>query len=345
MKQNIFIIGYDIGRGDEDVITAYWSYLLDAIPGLGQAFIDHLAAASGLPPTQFLGCLDHPAGDASNHPDLLVQGRDWQVLFEHKVSAALGPEQLERYLALALSRGWKLSLMADTPLAIGPEVLASPAFLRPSAQGRAPHFVWSDLLPLLRGSGHHLAIEFAEFLEYRGLGTFSWGGRGDPFFDEPARSDLLRLYDAVGHELRAEGTRCAPHPKSLIYKVSTPHSKVHLLNFGPRRSVAQEVPDLRGPVMAAWFWMARAGVEAPRCLLESCPSVLGEASMPITLRNTTDGRRLPYAKHVVNEREYYVPLDVILVNDLEEASRRLVTFIRAALEHVRMELDERSRPV
>lgn len=345
MKQNIFIIGYDTAKGDEDIITSYWSYLLEVVPGLGQAFVDHLVASAGLPPTEFIGVLDHPTGDAGNHPDLLLQCRDWQVLFEHKVDAPLGPQQVERYKALAASRGWKLALLAAAPVALPADVLGASNYAGPRDSSGARHFLWGELLPLLRASGHHLATEFAEFLEYRGLCAYSWAGRGNPFFDDGARRAMLELYNSVGTALRPEATRCSYHAKSLVYKVSYPHRWIHLLNFGPLRSVAQQVPHLRGPVLAAWFWIKRTAANGPRRLPEVCESALQGTELPIAIWNRLDAGPMGHEPKVFNEREYYVPLDLILVDDLEEASRRVLAFVRAALEHVRRDLDDHAAAV
>ncbi len=194
---------------------------------------------------------------------------------------------------------------------------------------------------MLRNAEHHLATEFAEFLEYRGLGTFSWGGRGDPFFDEPARQALKDLYGYVGTALRADGIRCSFHSKSLIYKISQPHKAIHLMNFGPLRSVAQRVPHLRGPVLGAWFWMRRRSRMGPRRLGMASAGSHSGVHPPITVWNWPDAKPLPYAKEVFGERDYYTPLDSVLLEDSQEGAAQLLAFVRTSLQHVCSELDTR----
>ena len=99
MKPNIFMINSALGL--EDALTAYWHYVLSVVPGLGQHFVDSICRSSGLAASSFIGAIDHPSGDSANHPDLLIQCRDWKLLFEHKVDSPLGDRQLERYLELA----------------------------------------------------------------------------------------------------------------------------------------------------------------------------------------------------------------------------------------------------
>ena len=95
---NIFLVSPAFGP--EDRLTAYWHYVLEAVPGVGQAFVDHVSSRSGLAPSTFLGSVDHPRGDRVNRPDLLIRCQDYDVLFEHKLDSPLGRNQLERYLVL-----------------------------------------------------------------------------------------------------------------------------------------------------------------------------------------------------------------------------------------------------
>lgn len=68
---NIFFLSSDLRP--EDKLTAYWYYVLDAVPGLGQAFVNYLARRSGRAPSLFLDTIDRPIGDAENRPDFLIR--------------------------------------------------------------------------------------------------------------------------------------------------------------------------------------------------------------------------------------------------------------------------------
>jgi hypothetical protein len=116
MKPNIFLV--DPRLWLEDQLTAFWNYVLNVVPDLGQSFVDDVAARSGLAGSVFVGTIDHPMGDRHNHPDLLVQCKDYEILFEHKVDCQLGPRQLERYIELAARRKWKLALLAPRRLEV-----------------------------------------------------------------------------------------------------------------------------------------------------------------------------------------------------------------------------------
>src|SRR5919109_5446220 len=70
---NVFFVSPDLGP--EDRLTAYWHYVLDAVPGVGQPFVDHVSSRAGLAPSKFLGSIDHPMGDRVNRPDFSLDAR------------------------------------------------------------------------------------------------------------------------------------------------------------------------------------------------------------------------------------------------------------------------------
>ena len=337
MKPNVFLI--DPRLGAEDALTAYWHYVLSVVPGLGQAFLDHVCESSGLAPSRFMGVVDHPIGDRANRPDLLLQSSDHQILFEHKLDAALGRRQLRRYVELASRKGQKVALLAASQIDISDEVLGSSVYVRPGAAGHASHFLWQDLHPILAAANHHLTEEFAELLEYWGLGSFSWGGRGNPFIDRGARDALVSLYDSIKAEYSAEGVQCRRSANSTIYQLRTPFPPIHLINVGPLLSVAQWNPSLRGPVMGLWVWVRRTQPE--QRFLGTGNTRIPGTRLPITIRDHEDPRNpLPYAPNVFGERTYYVPLDHVLRPSLDESGRRLVRFVQTAVGHLRSETEE-----
>jgi hypothetical protein len=334
MKPNIFMI--DPALGPEDALTAYWHYLLSVVPGLGQSFVDEVCRSSGLAVSEFMGAIDHPYGNSDNRPDLLLQCRDWSLLFEHKYLSPVGRGQLDRYVALAQSRGWKLALMAAERIEVGDDVVKSPTFVKPSDPGRPNHFFWQDLHPLLANVDHHLASEFSEFLELNGLGRFSWAGIGNPFVDDGAAKSLVGLYDSLGDRFRRPGVQCRKSASSLIYQIRTPFPPVHLINVGPLQSVAQSVPSLRGAVMGVWVWVRRRS--SGQRVLSTADTALQFGTSTISVKNYEHTSGLPYDRAVHSERSYYVPLDEILQDSISVSRQRLSQFVESAVDHLRQEV-------
>lgn len=303
------------------------------VPGLGQAFVDEVCRASGLPPSKFKEAIDHPPGDRENHPDLLVECSDYKLLFEHKLDSPVGERQLQRYLELAKARGWKLALLAGSRIEIDDDVRTAPTFVRPKDSGHPPHFLWQELHPVLTAVDHHLAREFSEFLECIGLGRFNWAGLGNPFVDQGAANALLELYESIRPVVDGPGVQCRRSANSLIYQVRTPFPPVHLINLGPRQSVALDNPTLCGPVMDLWVWLRRS--DPNQRVLPNRDQSTDQAPLPIVVKDHNDPANLPYDRRVFCERSYYVPLEYILQDSLKGSEQRLVTFVRAAVRHLR----------
>lgn len=335
MTPNIFLV--DPALGLEDALTAYWHHVLSVVPGLGQAFVNDVCRSSGLAPSKFIGAIDHPGGDRENRPDLLVQCSDYNLVFEHKLDSPLGLRQLHRYVDLATRKGWKLALLAASRIEVDDEVRRSPSFVYPKGAGRPSHFLWQDLNSILAAVDHHLAREFSEFLEHIGLGRVSWAGLGNVFIDQDAANALLALYESIRPICEGPGVQCRKSASSLIYQVRNPFPPIHLINVGPIRSVAQESPTLRGPVMALWVWVRRSGDSQRRVLPKGDRCIEG-ASLPIVVKDHDDAPSLPYDRQVFCERSYYVPLDYVLQDSLKASEQRLVKFVRTVVGHLREEI-------
>lgn len=336
-RANVFLINASLGP--EDRLTACWHYVLSVVPGLGQAFVEHIAEQCRLPNSKFIGAVNHPTGNRSNHPDLLIRCRDYDVLFEHKLDSPLGPGQLERYLAFARQRGWKLALLGSRRTAIPGTVCGSPAFVCPQDPRQPRHFLWQDVHQILASSEHHLAREFRQFLESWGLARLKWAGLGDPFVDDGAAHELRELFRAsIPRVFPGIGVSCRIQPNSLVFEVRRPFPPIHLINIGPIPSVAQWDGRIWGPVMALWTWVGRRGLK--RRLLSSGAGEITGVRPKVLFADTVDLAPLPYKRSVYAERDYYVPLASILCGSRAASERRLTAFVRTTVEHLR---DECSR--
>jgi hypothetical protein len=328
---NVFLVSPDLGP--EDRLTAYWHYVLDAVPGVGQTFVDHVSSRSGLAQSKFLGSVDHPMGDRVNRPDFLIRCQDYDVLFEHKLDSPLGHSQLEQYLALCQTRGQKLALVAASSLRVEESVYSSSWFVHPREAGAPAHFLWQDVHHIVRGFPDRIARDFAEFLEALGLAHFDWAGFGDPLTSDEAAREVRALYDALAPMFRAPGVSCLKTANSLIYQIRRPFPPVHLINVGPLVSVAEWDRRMWGRVMALWVWARRPGGGGQRVLPRAYGYIRG-SSPRIFVNDWASAAPVPYDREVFQERQYYVPLTEVLVQSKELSQDRLVSFVRTAVDHL-----------
>jgi hypothetical protein len=327
---NIFLVQL-LRLGDEDQLTANWHYVLSVTPGVGQLFIDQIAALAGIAPSQFLGVIDHPTGDQENHPDVLLRCADYSVLFEHKAGSPLGANQLERYLNLARSRGWRLALVTGDPVTIPQDVLDATDYLRPTG---AAHFLWQDIHELLASSQDHIVQEFRDYLQAIGLHRFSWAGLGDPFLSSAAADALRDLYKDL-RALFAPPASCRLRPRTLTFEIRRPFDPIHLINISPVRSVAQFDSRLWGAVMAVTVWVRQR--EGRRVLSEDVGHFASSVG-DVRFTSYSSLKPLAYDRAVVPEREYYMPLDAVLTDSASTAATNLKAFVTASVTHLYGEL-------
>jgi hypothetical protein len=330
-KANVFLLQTVGPLGPEDRLTAFWHYVLTVVPGVGQAFIDHVCDRAGLEQTKFLGAIDHPTGDRANHPDLLIRCRDWDLLFEHKLDSPLGSMQLRRYVTLSKKKRWKVALLAANCHAVDPEIAEAACFVKPLAVD-PPHFFWQDVHEVLRDVDHHIAQEFREYLEAVGVGKFEWAGLGNPFIDDAAAAALRSLYDELTPLFKRPGTSCRTRERSTVYEVRRPFEPVHLINVSPVPTVADWDRRLWGPVMALTVFVRR-GPDDSRVLSAGKGYVRG-SNPRIFINDTVPIAPPKYDPQLQVEREYYVPLSEVLQQSKEVSARRLREFVEATVAHL-----------
>lgn len=228
--------------------------------------------------------------------------------------------------------------MAKRELKITAAVLAAPEFVAPSDVKQPRHFLWNDLQPILRASGQPLAVEFAEFLEERGLGTFTWGGLGNPFFNAAAADTLRLVYDSVRPVFTEPGVRFMKKATSLVYEVRRPMRHVHLINIGPLESVSHHVLSLRGPVMALWVWTPRDATSAQKPVLPTASGPVSDSGLPIVVDTREQAQQFSPGQHIFCERAYYVPLGEVLLDSPERCNIAMRSFAQACVNHLKADL-------
>ena len=226
--------------------------------------------------------------------------------------------------------------MAKRPIEIPNDVLSAPEFVAPTDPAEPRHFLWQNLQPILRASRHPLADQFAEFMEERGLGTFSWAGLGNPFVSPEAAETLRLLYGAVKPVFEGEGVRFVKKATSLVYEVRRPFRPVHLINIGPIESVAQQVPALRGPVMALWVWVAHAAGTDTRRLPVRGGTLLVDPDVHVSEHVEASVLTAPIT--ACCERSYFIPLSRILLPSPEDSSRAMRRFAELCVDDLRADL-------
>ncbi|MBH24225.1 MAG: hypothetical protein CMH57_07205 [Myxococcales bacterium] len=227
---NIFLISD--GLGPEDRFTTHLAYLLENIPELGQAWANLLLERSGRPTATYQRCVDHPPLSPSHEdlPDFMLDCGEVQIVCEHKLDAQLGPDQLERYLALE-TRGDQgyLALISSVLHPVADAVANHPDYLRPTDRD-ATHFSWSDLYPLVEARDERLAVEFSDYM--RRLGMKPWRPPADwaTLFDSAEAGEAFAAqWELVRAHFRPWAERCQKSAGGRGFEVRKPAPWLHLM--------------------------------------------------------------------------------------------------------------------
>ena len=324
---NIFLIRSNLGP--EDRFTAYWHYLVATAPGLGQVLLDYIAQRCNRESTRFIAAYDHPAVDASNHPDFAIEGEGYSILWEHKLDAELGPLQLERYLSLTTPGKMFLGLVSTRQHAISPEVSAHPAYLRPS--GDTPHFTWQEFSELLkRNRRKSIVAEFIEFMDVTGLTLQRWGKLGDPFVDSHAEKAIRDVLRKTAKRTRRKGCVIIQSPRSIGMQYRKPLPGIHLICYSFSPNFQTDDRRIAGRTIGASMWVKHDGPNEQ----ESIEPVLSDAYgyLPGTeprIFVSDSVARSTWDCHLFVERLYLASLAAILGKDKETALKNILGFIAA----------------
>ena len=325
MPRNIFLLEEKIDL--EDRLTFAWSWMLNLLPQLGQAFCDLIARQSGLPQSTFQSATDHPTYQVSDYPDMLLTTKHWQVLFEHKLDAPMDTDQLTRYLRLADNIGARLAFMARDVSTIADQVLESPVYLKPAARD---HFVWTDIYPLVASCSSHAATDFEQYLARLGLRPEDWGGIGDPFV--AARPQVMKVMMDASNLLRRQGwpARTPDAKKWDAIEIPKPLPNIHLGYLKLKKTMGRAEPRVIGRAVEMIIWTMSDGTQR---YLPRLTGQLANTDMTVYVRPDWKNRSMP--SQYKGELYFTAPMRDVLGTSYGAALDGIANFANTVLNFVR----------
>jgi hypothetical protein len=322
---NLFLVPASLCA--EDRFTAHWCGLLEAFPKLAQAVVDRLVELTPIAPATFQAVVYHPMVAASDRPDCLLRTDSYDVICEHKLTAPVGPRQLERYLSHAGPRTY-LALIATQGLELPGTITQSDRYLRPSADSKVPHLLWRDFYPVIARFQHPIAAQFRAYMEGLGMNPLHWGTSGDPFVDPAAAAAFRELYEPLVAALAEKGIRSVRRRNSLGLQIRHPHPSVPLFYVAPTQWDGLIDIPLVGRLLTMTAWVTGDG--------ETLPNQTGFVSGkgPSVFVSTYAGAPAHWRPGVYAERNYYVPLDDVLQSDRPASAALLQNVVQRALSHL-----------
>lgn len=330
---NIFQISHATGYGPEDRFTAHLGYLLENVPQVGQAWVDHLLAKSGRTSDRFLGARKHADGDRQDQPDFLIVCEREDILCEHKLDACLGPQQLERYLARAKrkAKATSLAFISSAEAEIPTDVVSDFNYLRPIAE-RRPYFLWEELYPIVADRSERLCNEFAAYMAEIGLRPVAHPDWSELFRTSRLSKDFAEHWDETERYFQGQDM------KTHIGRSNSPGMEVigalpwlRQFYLKPVRRSAARTASGGGPFITASVCV-RAEQGTARAFEGSEFELDGDGSI-VSAPGPLAG--LKSDSEAIWCREYRKPLDDVVSSDSIEMRRRLLDFARTSFEDAR----------
>lgn len=323
---NIFLL--HSGLGVEDRFTAGWHYLIDSYPDIGQAVVDVLLQAAGHRSATFLHAEDHPVGTSEDRPDFLLHCDTIDIICEHKLASPLGHRQLQRYLALPRPRPFVVALITNSACVIPPEVLATPAYLRPVA-GQVPYTRWQDVYPIIAAHPSRLARDFAAYMRTLGMQPWTveeWTGL---FTDATTARAWHEQWSDVRAFFAQRGASCRRDVDYRGLQVQQLYPWLQLVYFDIAEAAVPPEQRLDGPFVRARVYVK---IDSPAVALSDAP--MEELQIGGVRLVTRPHAAIHEWEDVHRVYEYLTPLLPLLTRDSVELRRRLLLVARAVDGHL-----------
>jgi hypothetical protein len=204
---NIFEIAFNAKNGkygDEDLLTDLYAWYLRQDTDIAVKFIKLL---TGITPTAITNIETQPtfAGFSNDFPEMVITTPQVIVICEHKVGAALGNEQLERYLKIVISEEQRSGKPHRLAFIARDLVMVSSSVHQVTHYCPAPeaiHFRWKDVYRLIQDSllpehpQHDHRIQFLNCMRYLKLAFLTPTGKFDLLFSsDPAQTENRKLQE------------------------------------------------------------------------------------------------------------------------------------------------------
>jgi len=327
----------------EDYFTNCLQYLLEHIPNLGQSYLNLILEQAGLDKTEFLQSNDHPDMSYENRPDFSIEGKDFDIICEHKIESGLGDLQLQRYLRLAEQRNKKtfLILVSNKAQVIPQTVIESELYLHPS---QSTHFYWRDFYSVFQGFDNHLCQDFAEYMAWFGMGSIELINGWDDLLTNADKGEEYKkiCHAALYPYFKELGTRRCGRTGSYGYNVQFPTDWLSLMYLSIESAYGHEQGStIPSPYIKAYIW-----IDEENPFLYAFQNVREEFFSPKGLAIWGNGRFTPQAARwqVQNGKPmcvatYYASLNKVLSEDHWEMQENILDFARSVFEHTQKTVD------
>ncbi|NUN65135.1 hypothetical protein HCU40_10300 [Pseudanabaena biceps] len=339
---NIFLLPPNLNKKER--FAAFWEYLLENIPDLGQDLVDFLTQRSGKASSALIRASSYPDISGDVQPDILIECQDFDIVCDHRLDSELSKHSLDALFqyAKAQPKTTYVVLISNCYCLLEPELLASNEakkyYLKPHDEVNAsmPYFCWQDIYALVSQSETRLAYQFAEYMHFMDMQPWQHKVWGNLFLNPDVAASFSRHWlPTIKHfasiDIVAKTTGYSA--LEIIY----PFPWLQLLYVYATRSVQHNDLQSVSPYLVATVWIK--GDERMR--IKAFQGITDRFELPENSNITVEIRSsLADGLWMVNSGSrpklaatYYTSLDRIVSADSQQMQQNLLNFVKAIFVH------------
>jgi hypothetical protein len=338
---NIFLLPASLDKKQR--FAAFWEYLLENIPSIGQEFVDFLVQRSGKSGSRLIRAVSYPS-IANVQPDLLLECQDFDIICDHRLDSEMVRHSLEAFLSSARSRSklTYVAIISNSYCLIEQELLERPEtrqnYLMPidGINLSMPYFCWQDIYAIVAQSCDRLAYEFAEYMHFMDMQPWQHSTWAELFINPNVAKEFSKEWLPTISYFQDLGVNIKLTGYSAL-EITYPLPWLQLLYVYTARSVSHNDLQSVSPYLVATVWLKGSELEKARAfhgivdqfVVAKHPAIEVDvrASVADGLWTIKSGNRPKLAA------TYYTSLDRVVSSDRDQMQDNLLAFTKAVFDH------------
>ncbi len=339
---NIFLLPASLDKKQR--FAAFWEYLLENIPSIGQEFVDFLVQRSGKAGSKFIRATSYPSVAADVQPDLLLECEDFDIICDHRLDSEMVRHSLEALLNLARSQPklTYVAIISNSYCLIEQDLLerdeARQNYLMPidDINLSMPYFCWQDIYAIVAQREDRLAYEFAEYMHFMDMQPWQHSTWGELFINPNVAKEFSKQWLPTINYFQDLGVNIKLTGYSAL-EITYPLPWLQLLYIYTARTVSHSDLQAVSPYLVATIWLKGSELEKARAFhgIVDQFAVSQNQLIEVDVRaSVADGLwMIKSGSRPKLAATYYTSLDRVVSSDRAQMRSNLLAFTKAVFDH------------
>jgi hypothetical protein len=342
---NIFLLPASLDKKQR--FAAFWEYLLENVPSIGQEFVDFLLQRSGRVGSKLIRAISYASVSADVQSDLILECQDFDIICSHHLDSETMQHSLGILLNLArsLPKLTYVVIISNSYCLIDRDLLrldeAKQHYLMPWLSGTddanlsMPYFCWQDIYAIVAQSKERIAHEFAEYMHFMDMQPWQHRTWGELFINPNVAKEFSQEWLPTMNYFQDLGVSSKLTGYSAL-EIMYPLPWLQLLYVYTARSVSHSSLQAVSPYLVAKVWLKGNDLENARALhgIVGRFVVAQNPQIEVDVRaSVADGLWMKSSNRPKLAATYYTSLDRVVSSDRAQMQSNLLAFTKAVFDH------------